>query len=51
MFKDENLFMLTNQMKKAVISAAGFGIRLFPVTKVVKKNFSRLLTKMAELNL
>ncbi|MCF4968444.1 sugar phosphate nucleotidyltransferase [Nostoc sp. CMAA1605] len=29
--------MLINQIKKAVIPAAGFGTRLFPATKVVKK--------------
>jgi UTP--glucose-1-phosphate uridylyltransferase len=29
--------MLTNKLKKAVIPAAGFGTRLFPATKVVKK--------------
>jgi UTP--glucose-1-phosphate uridylyltransferase len=30
-------FMQINQVKKAVIPAAGFGTRLFPATKVVKK--------------
>jgi UTP--glucose-1-phosphate uridylyltransferase len=29
--------MLTNKMKKAVISTAGFGTRLFPAKKVLKK--------------
>jgi UTP-glucose-1-phosphate uridylyltransferase len=29
--------MLTHKIKKAVIPAAGFGTRLFPATKVVKK--------------
>ena len=29
--------MLINKIKKAVIPAAGFGTRLFPATKVVKK--------------
>lgn len=33
----DQLVMLKNQVRKAVIPVAGFGTRLFPATKVVKK--------------
>ncbi|NJM89465.1 MAG: UTP--glucose-1-phosphate uridylyltransferase, partial [Hydrococcus sp. RU_2_2] len=31
--------MSTNKVRKAIIPAAGFGTRLFPATKVFKKEF------------
>ncbi|BAZ83683.1 UTP--glucose-1-phosphate uridylyltransferase [Sphaerospermopsis kisseleviana CS-549] len=37
--------MLTNKIKKAVIPAAGFGTRLFPATKVVKKELFPIIDK------
>lgn len=37
--------MQTNKVKKAVIPAAGFGTRLFPATKVVKKEFFPIIDK------
>lgn len=37
--------MQTNNVRKAVIPAAGFGTRLFPVTKVVKKEFFPIIDK------
>ncbi len=37
--------MQTKQVKKAVIPAAGFGTRLFPATKVVKKELFPILDK------
>lgn len=37
MGKGEKIFMQKNRVKKAVIPVAGFGTRLFPATKVVKK--------------
>jgi UTP--glucose-1-phosphate uridylyltransferase len=37
--------MLTHKIKKAVIPAAGFGTRLFPATKVVKKELFPIIDK------
>lgn len=37
--------MGTNQVKKAVIPAAGFGTRLFPATKVVKKELFPIIDR------
>src|ERR671932_654761 len=37
--------MQTNQVRKAVIPAAGFGTRLFPATKVVKKEFFPIIDR------
>lgn len=37
--------MPTNYVRKAVIPAAGFGTRLFPATKVVKKEFFPIIDK------
>lgn len=37
--------MLKNKVKKAVIPAAGFGTRLFPATKVVKKELFPIIDK------
>jgi UTP-glucose-1-phosphate uridylyltransferase/mevalonate kinase len=35
----------TNRLKKAVITAAGFGTRLFPMTKVSRKEFMPIIDK------
>ena len=37
--------MQTNQVRKAVIPAAGFGTRLFPATKVVKKELFPIIDR------
>ena len=37
--------MPTNQVRKAVIPAAGFGTRLFPATKAIKKEFFPIIDK------
>lgn len=37
--------MLINQVKKAVIPAAGFGTRLFPATKAIKKEFFPIIDR------
>ena len=37
--------MRINQVKKAVIPAAGFGTRLFPATKVVKKELFPIIDR------
>ena len=36
---------MKNRIKKAVIPAAGFGTRLFPATKVVKKELFPIIDK------
>ena len=37
--------MPTNQVRKAVIPAAGFGTRLFPATKAIKKEFFPIIDR------
>lgn len=37
--------MQTNNIRKAVIPAAGFGTRLFPTTKVIKKEFFPIIDR------
>ena len=37
--------MPKNQVRKAVIPAAGFGTRLFPATKAIKKEFFPIIDK------